>query len=146
MEKKALKTEQLSLVSDSEDDDRVDKELLRRFYGTAVDQRGFIAKPRMRERDGASRQLYSETSYPTLALASPIQSRLAMQAAMLQANSYLSSFDPQRLKRARQNELMRAVSQWRTNPNMSKEHGRDHRLGGKSASPFMNAPRKVSLQ
>jgi len=144
LEKKASPAQQLSLMSDSEDDERVasENELRRRFYEPSADRRKYLDKPGLHDRDSGYRPLYGDPSYPTMALASPIQNRLAVQAAMIHANSYLTSFDPQRLKRARQSEFLRAVSQWRTNPNLSK--GRSP--GGKSTSPFTNVPRKVSLK
>ena len=136
-----LPADRISLVSDSEDDERMaeEKELFRRFYGVAVDRQRYLKKPGMREHDSHPLRVYGDNPYPAMAIASPIQNRLAVQAAMLQTNSYLSSFDPQRLKRARQNNWMQAMSHWRTNPSTSKVQHR----GISQNSPFMNAPRKV---
>ena len=138
--------DRIPVVSDSEDDERImgEQELFRRFYGAAIDRQRSLPKTSSREQDGHPLRIYSEASYPALALASPLQSRIAMQTAIRQAqNSYLNSFDPERLRRARQNEWMWAV--WKTNTNGRSSHGPNYRNGTKSSSPFTHAPKKVNV-
>ena len=129
-----------TLISDSEDEDRhAEKNYIQQLYGTPGrgDRHMYVSRPGSRDREVG---MYGEAPYQALALASPLRSRITMQAIL--QTKYLNSLESQSSKKSGKGDWMR-VSHWRTDPNLSKNMKRSGEDRVMSSDPFKNAPRKV---